>query len=812
MVRTSHLNENWEFSCKSWSPAGSKLGFSVHEWRSACVPGHVHADLVRHGIIADPFVALHELGCQWVDEQDWSYRTEFDVELDPRLPRRLLRFEGLDTVCEVRLNGEVVANHDNMFLALDVEVSECLRDGKNELEVNFSSGARIGRERRSEYLTEHHIAETVRHFDDRAFVRKAQYMFGWDWGPRLVSAGIWRPVTLVEYTSRITDVQIRQEHLGDGSVRLAIVSQIEGPGEVVHYLEDADEPLHDGEVTRIARPKLWWPAGFGEQHRYTVTSVLVDSTAGVAQGRREADRRVTRFGLRRAQLLRVPDEFGESFEFEVNGKRVWALGANWIPDHSLPSAIDATRLRRQLLRARDMNMNMLRVWGGGYYESDEFYSLCDELGLMVWQDFPFACSYYPDDEPTLLRIREEASANVVRLRNHPSLVLWCGNNENSTMFESKWGGADNQPPRFFGQTIFDDVLPDVLAELDRSRSYVPSSPCGGSFSNCGGTGDQHTWDVWHGRGDWKYYADSTARFSSEFGFASAPSVRCWRQMLPDATDLNATSPEHAVARWHDKTAKGFDAFRQFVELHYPRSEHLEQWTYYSQLNQRDAMRFAIEHFRRSEFCRGTLIWQFNDCWPVQSWALVDFSGTYKAAAFELKRLYEPLLASLQVLEDSIRLWVVLDNTDEGFAGPVRLEAHCLTDGSPLGRWETHVELRPGLRYCALEVDLAPFDRRSTLISASLNGMATHRLLVEPRDVQMALATLHARFADDVLEITSELPVVDLHLWDDSADFELCNDFVTLPAGGSVRLRVRGTPSRVVARSLAGLHQIRWHSD
>lgn len=682
--------------------------------------------------------------------------------------------------------------------------------GKINCKLNFSSAERVGRARRADYFSKQQIAETVSHFDERAFVRKAQYMFGWDWGPRLVSAGIWRPVELIEYASRITDVQIRQEHLGDGSVKLAIVSQIEGPGDVLHYLQGVDEPLHDGEVIRIAQARLWWPAGFGEQHLYTVTSVLSDSADGDSRGQLvDADRRVTRFGLRRINLLRVPDEFGESFEFEVNGRRVWALGANWIPDHSLPSAIGATRLRQQLLRARDMKMNMLRVWGGGCYESNEFYSLCDELGLMVWQDFPFACSYYPDDEPALLQIREEAAANIVRLRNHPSLVLWCGNNENSTMFESKWGGADNQPPRFFGATIFDDVLPDVLAKLDRSRPYVPSSPCGGSYSNCGGTGDQHTWDVWHGRGDWKHYADSTARFSSEFGFASAPTMRCWRAIVPADMDLAVTSPGHAVARWHDKTGKGFDTFQQFVELHYPRSENLEQWTYYSQLNQRDALRFGIEHFRRSGFCRGTLIWQFNDCWPVQSWALLDFSGTYKAAAFELRRLHAPLLVSLESMEDSIRLWAILENTDEAFEGQARLEAHCLSDGSSIGRWESRVELLPGQRRIVLEVDLAAFDRQSTIISASLNDAATHRLLAEPRDVRLAIANLDAHWAGDLLEIRSDLPVIDLHLWDESLDFELCDDFVTLPAGGSVRLRTQGRPTRLLARSLAGLHPINW---
>ncbi len=808
MLRSRYLHDNWEFSCKTWESPSKKLGFSVHEWRSAHIPGHIHSDLIRHGIIADPFDALYELGCQWVDEEDWSYRTNFNLEPDSHLPRRKLIFEGLDTVCELLVNGEIVASHDNMFLPLELDISEQLHNGTNEIRVDFKSAAIVGSERRSEYFSNQQIAASVRNFDERAFVRKAQYMFGWDWGPRLVSVGIWRPVTLVEYLSRITDVHVSQEHFGDGTVELAIMSQIEGSGDILHYLEGSDDPLHDGEVIRITQPRLWWPAGLGEQHLYSITTFLIDGSPSDSREQPVVlDRRVTRFGLRRASLIRVPDTFGESFELEVNGSRLWALGANWIPDHSLPSNVNKQRVERQLIRARDLNMNMLRVWGGGCYESDEFYSACDELGLLVWQDFPYACSYYPEDENSLIQARKEAEVNIVRLRNHPSLVLWCGNNENLTMFESKWGGADNQPPRYFGAAIYDNILPDVLAKLDGTRPYISSSPWGGSFSNAGGTGDQHTWDVWHGRGDWKYYADSTARFSSEFGFAAAPTLKVWRKIMPSDVDLSVTLPGNAIARWHDKTAKGFETFAHLVELHYPHSENLEQWSYYSQLNQRDALRFGIEHFRRSQFCRGTLIWQFNDCWPAQSWALLDSSGAFKAAAFEIRRLYAPLLASLEQLEDSIRLWAILDNSDVAFSGPAKLEAHCLTDGSLIARWETSVNIAPGQRQIILEADISKFDRRSTIITALLHGSNTFRLMAEPRDTLFQLPQIVAHWSGSILQITSDLPVVDLHCWDQRCECELLDDFVTLPTRGSVRLRTRGKPSRIYARSLAGHHAV-----
>lgn len=808
MLRSRLLHDNWEFACKSWNLPTGKLGCSVHEWRIACIPGHIHADLVRHGIIADPFEELYELGCQWVDEEDWNFRSAFDVTLDSELPQRILKFEGLDTVCEVKLNGEVLASHDNMFLPLEVDVSHQLREGRNELQIDFCSAARTGRQRRREYFKSLEIPESVRNFDGRAFLRKAQYMFGWDWGPRLVSAGIWRPVSLIEYKSRIIDVHVRQEHLGDGNIKLAILSQIEGDGEVLHYLEGYDEPVHDGEVVRIAQPKLWWPAGLGEQNLHSITSVLIEGEENnPTNSRTVLDRRVTRFGLRRVQLLRIPDEFGESFEFEINGKRIWAFGANWIPDHSMPGLVDMLRVKEQLTRALDLNMNMLRVWGGGCYESDEFYSLCDELGLLVWQDFPYACSYYPDDEHSLDLAREEADANVTRLRNHPSLVLWCGNNENSTMFESKWGGADNQPSRFFGATIYDDVLPGVLAKLDRSRPYIPSSPSGGSYSNSGGTGDQHTWDVWHGRGDWKHYADSTARFSSEFGFAAAPTLNAWRKMMPRVADPGKISVEHAIARWHDKTAKGFDSFIQFVELHYPHSDDIEQWSYFSQLNQRDALRFGIEHFRRSQFCKGALVWQLNDCWPSQSWALIDSAGVYKAAAFEMRRLYAPVLASLEQLEDTFRLWAVLDNSDVPFSGHAKMEARCLTNGSLIAAWECDLELLPGARRVVIEADASGYERATTIVTATVGTSSTFRLMAEPRDMVLQRPHIVVHWANNTLEIACDTPVVDLFLWDPNCEFVLLDNFVTLPAAGISRLRTEGSITQILARSLAGLHPV-----
>jgi beta-mannosidase len=800
VLRRTSLHHGWQLACPRWLVPPARLGYSELEWLDATVPGSVHTDLMANGVIADPFARRFELGCQWVDAERWSYKTSFEFSPDAALPRRLIRFEGLDTIASVYLDGEKVAEHDNMFVPLELDVSERLTPGRHELKVEFEPAVAVGRERRARYLASEGLRENIVRFDERAFVRKAQYMFGWDWGPRLVSAGIWQPVELIEHAGRLLDVLVEQAHGEDGSVELKFWSEADGAGEVVHEIEGLPGTFRDGSVARLENPALWWPAGLGPQTLLRVKSRLLSADQVL-------DERTTSIGLRRVRLVREPDRHGESFELEVNGRRVYCVGANWIPDDSFPARITRERLRAQLERARELNMNMLRVWGGGFYESDDFYELTDELGILVWQDFPYACSYYPEDPLSLKAARREAREQVRRLRCHPSLVLWCGNNENRTMFESGWEDPARHPPHYFGEKIYEGVLPQVLAELDPSRPYIPTSPWGGAHANDGGTGDQHYWDAWHGRGDWKHYADSTGRFVSEFGFASAPSAPTWAKILPHSAEPLEPALRDPDARWHDKTLKGYEIFIGLVELHYPTARDLDDWTYYSQLNQRDALRFAIEHFRRSDFCNGTLIWQLNDCWPVQSWAVIDSENRYKAAAFELRRLFAPALASITLEGDKARLFTILDNAHEPCTGLALLDARSLTDGRLLARLETQVELTPGERRLALELDLRGYDPRETLVTASFAGSATSRLLSEPKDARFPTPHLTATRDPRGIVIQSDTPVVDLFVSARDPAVHFLDNFVTLPAGGEVLLRAEGEPRALRARSLAGSHLV-----
>jgi beta-mannosidase len=802
------LHSGWELACPRWLDAPGRCGFFQSDWLPAEVPGHVHLDLVRAGVMAHPFESMHELGSQWVDDECWSYRTTLSLVALSAATRRILRFDGLDTVARVFLDGKKLADHDDMFVALELDLRN-VPPGEHELRIDFEPATRVGRERRERYFEAEGLPSDLVRFDERAFVQKAQYMYGWDWGPRLVSAGIWRPVWLLEHEARLLDVHVAQRHLENGTVELSFVSSVEGDGAVVHFVGDASNAVPDGTSTVVVRPELWWPAGLGAQTLLPITSVLTKERVRTrAEAERAAlDRRVTRVGLRRVRLLREPDRHGQSFELEVNGQRLYALGANWIPDHSFPSAVTHAALCRRLSGARDMNMNLLRVWGGGLYETDDFYDLCDEAGLLVWQDFPFACQYYPEDQRTLSSVRRQAAENVRRLRNHPSLALWCGNNENLTMFQSGWDDPKRHPPRYYGEKLYEGVLPEVLAELDPERPYVPTSPWGGTKANDGGVGDQHYWDVWHGRGDWKHYDDSTARFCSEFGFASAPGHATLGAMLPGVADPLAADVRDPRVRFHDKTLKGYETFVGFVELHYPPAKNLEEWTYFSQLNQRDALRHGIEHFRRSELCRGALVWQLNDCWPAQSWAVLDSAGDYKAVAFELRRLFAPALASIVVKDGIATLTCLLDNAKEPVSGGALLEARSLIDGRVLERRERKVTLAPEERQQVLELDVRNLPLEETLVVATFADTRTFRLLAEPKAAKLQTPRLTASRAPGVVTLTSDVPVVDLFVWEPAGKARLLDNFVTLPSGGTVALRIDGDATELRARSLAGAHPI-----
>lgn len=797
-MRSTLLHQAWTFRQIEEEPAIPRLHPTPMTWLPATVPGQVHLDLQANGVIADPFFRAQEASAEWVDRARWEYRTVFHWQPDPSLPKRVLQFEGLDTVCEIFLNGESLARHDNMFVPVELDVTERLMSGENELRIAFDSAYETGLERRREFFGREGLKWDTPCFDERAFVRKAPYMSGWDWGPRLISCGIWRPIRLVEFASRIRQASFLQEEQPDGRFRVWLEAEVEGEADLsasfageVRGPDEAKEWFVDLE--------RWWPNGEGPQVLHPASTWL--STGHTIE---------KWIGLRTIRFVRESDEIGRAFEFEVNGRRLWIRGANWIPNDSFIPRDDIQAIYNQIDVCRRLNFNMLRVWGGGVYESEAFYDACDRYGILVWQDFVYACSYYPDDEPAQAVARREATSNVLRLRDRTSLALWCGNNENLAMYEQAWGGRENRPQRYYGEEIYRKVLPEVLKELDPQRGYIESSPEIVDLPDARADhhSDAHYWDVWHGRGDWIHYRDSETRFSSEFGFASSCSLDLWADtMVPG--DWHHGS---FVARWHDRTGKSREIFEGFVDLHYPVCESLEEWVYRSQLNQRDALRFGIEHYRRGEFCRGALIWQFNDCWPVQSWAVQDYRRRLKPAGFELRRLYAPILVSVDIRDGIARATVANDGAT-GLDDHLVLEALSTVDGTVRHSVRVAVVLAPGARREVVQMPVAAFDPAETLVRARLELLPeteSWRFAAEPKEMRWGEPRLSVCSDNGELVVRVDGFVADLVLTvpgDPDALFDLATGETgwspRTVSNESVRYGVRSTPAQVEARRLGG---------
>ncbi len=694
---SSPIDASWE-AAQRLAPGRDLFLLSGGEnhWIPATVPGYIHQDLVRAGALGDPFYRIQEIGARWVDEADWTYRTTFTVDAERFASRgthgrHFLRFETLDTIARVYLNDALIASVENGFVPHRFDVTDTLCEGKNTLRVEFDSALRVGQARAQDYLgdgTSTRGSQSYFNFGPRAFVRKPQYMFGWDWGPELISCGIAGPVALITVpVAEIVDwrldytfadpitvdirLKITVEKYDPQPVTLGVALYAPGDNTPSRRLPDApgqytiDLPIYGQPVA------LWNPNGAGgAQKRYLLNIKLTSDADGD-----EFDQpallhlRGESIGFRTVELLQEPDADGEGaeFKFRINGVDTFIKGANWIPDSTFPGTIGRQQLRERLTQARDAGFNMLRVWGGGLYESTDFYQICSELGLLVWQDFPFACSMYTDDLPDFVeQFRQEATLAVRRLRNYPCLALWCGGNENLELFQGRWAGA-TQATVFYGDHLIHETIPAVLETEDGRTPYLPNSPYGGENCTSEDFGDSHYWNVWHSKkpgsdGDWVNYAESTTRFSSEFGFASPCGWPAWESVTNRDGDR---TPRSDVARWHDKTRKGYETYLAFIEKHYPTIETFDDLIYYGQLNQADALKFGIEHWRRIKGrCWGTLFWQFNDCWPTQSWAVVDSLGEPKAAYYAAKRFYAPLLLSLVKVGETVEAHLINDGQSE----------------------------------------------------------------------------------------------------------------------------------------------------
>lgn len=639
------------------------------EWRPARVPGSVHTDLLALGLIPDPLVADNELYVQWVAERDWEYRCPFTVPPDLRTEERVfLVCDGLDTLADVHLNGQRVGRAENMFRRYEWDVTPLLKDGENELHILFPSPIRYIRARQAERP----MVSPSHSIPGGPYLRKAPCQFGWDWGPQLPPIGIWKGVRLEAYSvARFANVHLRQRH-ADGTVIVTADVQLDRWHEadlkaVLHLtapdgrVQQADGWLRSGETSAhleitVANPQLWWPNGYGSQPLYPTEVALYQEDV-------LRDRRSFQVGLRTLELRRQPDEWGESFTFVVNGVPIFAKGANWIPADSFPTRITDAHLEHLIRSAAEAHMNMLRVWGGGFYEEERFYDLCDRYGILVWQDFIFSCSVYPlDEEPFLENVRAEVVENIRRLRHRASLALWCGNNEMELGWES-WGWIyepGGRELRAAYDRFFHHILPEICAAEDPDRPYWPSSPSSGTpfvDVNGGRMGDTHCWDIWHWMRPFRFYREHATRFVSEFGFQSLPPLATIRTYA-DESEWNITS---YVMEHHQRNSAGNGKIVTYMTDHFRMPKDFESLVYLSQVLQAECVRMGAEHWRRHRRrVGGALYWQLNDCWPVASWSSIDYYGRWKALHYAARRFYAPVLLSAEDDGPRVALHVTSD--------------------------------------------------------------------------------------------------------------------------------------------------------
>ncbi|MDD5011232.1 MAG: glycoside hydrolase family 2 TIM barrel-domain containing protein [Phycisphaerae bacterium] len=615
------------------------------DWLNCVVPSSIYADLAEAGVIERAKLESNPEDFFDISLEPWIYKKQFDLSDSFLASEKIeLVFDGLDTFAQVWLNGKLLGRTDNMFRQWRFDVAAIVRGRCNELLVKFDSAVEEGERLMNRYGM---LSKDKCSLPQRAYVRKAQCQFGWDWSPALPGCGIWKDVRLEGIgAGSISDVHITTVDCGKTSADIKIFVEIEkfssrpmvcelsvsdAAGKIAAKtkLQFGARHKQASAVVKIAKPQLWQPRGYGAQPLYKLTAEL-------HEGEKIIDSVTQNFGIRTVKLNQVPDEYGQSFQFEINGKPVYVKGANWIPASLFVGSAREDEYERLLVSAAEANINMLRVWGGGVYETEDFYDICDRLGILVWQDFMFACAYYPDRAWFFESVKKEASQNIVRLRNHPSLVLWCGNNEIDWQHSS---GSLGRSKKFYGRSIYHKILPQLVHELDPSRDYIPSTPLGpGKNPNDMSVGTVHQWQVWSGLKSSDDYLSGVPRFTAEFGFQSLPCKKTIQNLVGDERIAGLSLEKH------NYQPNGTGRLQYYMnELFRPPAD-IDEFVYLSQITQARAVRKNVEHLRaNSEINSGVMFWQFNDCCPAVSWSCVDYGGRKKSLYYYARRFYAPVI-------------------------------------------------------------------------------------------------------------------------------------------------------------------------
>jgi beta-mannosidase len=701
--KTFSLNDGWEFRQRVEEAAAT--GAEQAAWHGAQVPGVVQTDLLRNKLIPDPYDRSNEAILQWIESCDWEYRDTF--EATPEILKRNhveLVFEGIDGPAQVYLNDKLILSPINSFREWRANVKPALKTGANQLLVVFPSPITEGAlmAAKDPWNTQTQVA-------GESYLRKPAYEYGWDWGPRFVLSGLWRAVKLdVWDDAKLANVHIRQRDISAASAHLVVETEIDSTANVTGALTvDYD---HSGKKTTVQRnieivsgenhvdvpldidhPDLWFPNGYGPQAMYAFRVQL-------SAGGRIEDAATVRTGLRSVVLRRDRDQWGRSFEFIINGIPVFAKGADVIPFDSFPPRVTTVQYRRVLESAKAANMNMIRHWGGGYYETDEFYTLCDELGIMIWQDFMFGNKWMPGTYDFRQNVAAEAEYQIKRLRDHPSIIIWCGNNET----EESWNWHEDVVSKLGPEGIrrmwqdylllFSDTLANAVTRYAPETPFWPSSPSADyeDTSELYQSGDMHDWQVWHGRAPFSDYEKAHPRFMTEYGFQSFPEMRTIESFTLPEDRTGIFTP---VMLDHQKNAAGNEIIHQYLLRNYPEPKNFPSFLYVSQVLQAEGIKIGTEHLRRSRpRTMGAIYWQLNDCWPVASWSSIDYYGRWKALQYYARRFYNDLLVSPLQENGGLAVYVVSDRTTP-VAGDLRMRVMTF-EGNVLLEKQQAVQIAP----------------------------------------------------------------------------------------------------------------------
>ena len=707
------IHDNWSFQQKG-----------TLRWYKATVPGCIHTDLMANGIIKDPYYRLNESEVQWVDKVDWIYQNTFTITNNEiQKQHHEIQFEGLDTYASVFLNDSLILKSNNMHRTYIIDVKKLLVVGENYLKIILESPIKKGLELYDslDYIipvSANDQANTGNVEEGKrisVFTRKAGYHYGWDWGPRLVTSGIWRPVTLNSWNDvRIKDFNISYSFDGPSFIKTDVLveSSVKNKNALLKItindstVISSNVLLKKGEQNLVNHfslksPKLWWPNGMGEQYLYDFNAEIQFNNAVSSSGQK--------LGFKTIYLETKDSTLSPNFFFNVNGYPTFAKGVNYIPQDIFINRIKSTNYESLLVAAAKANMNMIRVWGGGIYEDKRFYELCDSLGLMVWQDFMFACAMYPGDSGFLENVRLEAIDNYNRLKKHTCIVLWCGNNENLSAWK-RWGWEKTvikeQSKEVADKiwhdydTLFHHILPKVVyqnypeqgfSKNNNWQVYWSSSPSAKEgITESYKFGDTHYWGVWWGKEPFENYNTKISSFMSEYGFQSFPEYQTFRKFAKKKDEDMYSK----VMKHHQRSSIGNATIEEYMNREYQKPKNFKSLLYLSQILQSDGIRTAIEaHRRNKDQCMGSLYWQLNDCWPGASWSSIDYYGKWKALYYQTKKAFNPIIVSNEFIDSNLHIKAITDLNEE-FSGEVELSLLNFKNANPIKKWNQKIHLTP----------------------------------------------------------------------------------------------------------------------